>query len=440
MIKSLLSNINIAKVTVVALIPILLIVIIALSSGQTSASVIAERTLLPLPEKTIHNTDITDTDSSLPLELNKNWTKHQVTVKPNDSLSVILDRLGITARTSHNILQLENSQLITRLKVDDKLNIWLDENQQLQKIIYPKTQRTHHQLLAKEETFNIQKIELPVTTKIVSTAGTIKGSFYLSGKRAGLSSKTVMNLADIFMWEIDFIRQIREGDTFKVIYEQNFVNGNYIGDGDILAAKITTRGNQTHTAFLLRDNDEQKIGYFDINNKNLKKAFLRNPIDYVRISSGFQLKRFHPVLKKYRAHRGIDYAAPTGTPIRAAGNGKIIRRHYDRGYGNVIFIQHANNIVTVYGHMSRFGPYRIGQRVKQGTIIGYVGSTGLSTGPHLHYEFRINGKHVDPLTVEFPAAGSVPKNYLAEFTQFSRLMNSQMSRLSPETQLAGYFE
>lgn len=409
-----------------------------LFAGQTDHATSEKKTTtLPLPEITAQ---ALENNKSKQIKTEDHLNKHQITIKPNDSLSVVLSRLNIKNRISFQIESHPKSDLVTRLKAGDQLYIWTDQNNQLQRIVYPKTSQIHHEVLRTEEGFNIQKIEHPVEINIVSTYGIIKDSFYLSGKRAGLNSKTIMDLADIFAWEIDFIRQIRNGNRFKVIYEQKFINGNYIGNGKILAAKIITSGNQVHTAFLLRDKNNKKIGYFDAKNRNLKKAFLRNPLDIVRITSGFNPRRFHPVLKKYRAHRGIDYAAPIGTPIRATGDGKIIRRYYDRGFGNVIFIQHANKITTVYGHMSKFGPYKKGQRVRQGTIIGYVGNTGLSTGPHLHYEFRIDGKHVDPLTVEFASAEPVPKQYLAQFERKYSLMMAKMSRLSPETQLARNFE
>ncbi len=424
------------KLLVLTLATLSIGVVVLLSASKTSADAGAETITLPLPDPIF-----VEYVESVSIKIaEENWTKHQITIKLNDSLSVVLERLGIGSQVSHSILQTENSKLITNLRVGDNIKIWLNEAGELQRIVYPKTQVIHHKLSVEDGSFIIQKQERPVEIRVVSAYGAIKGSFYLSGIRAGLNSKTIMDLADIFTWEIDFIRQLRIGDRFEVIYEQKFINGNYIGNGDILAARITTGKDRLHTAFLLRDKENQKIGYFDINKKNLRKAFLRNPVDFTRISSGFNPRRFHPVLKKYRAHRGIDYAAPTGTPIRAAGDGKISRRYYDRGWGNVIFIQHANNIVTVYGHMSKFGKYRKGQRVQQGAIIGYVGSTGLSTGPHLHYEFRINGVHVDPLTVEFASAEPVPKKHLTEFKRLAGLMNSHMGRLRPETQLAGNFE
>ena len=294
-------------------------------------------------------------------------------------------------------------------------------------------------LSAVPEGFQIEAINHKVQIKVVSVAGTIDDSFYLSGKSAGLSAKTIMNLADIFTWEIDFIRQLRHGDPFKVIYEQRYIKNQYIGDGDILAASINT-GGETHTAFLLKDESGKSLGYFDAEQNNLKKTFLKNPVDYVRITSTFKPKRFHPVLKKWRAHRGVDYAGPIGTPIHATGDGQIITRTWSNSYGRLIMIQHANKYVTVYGHMSRYGKYPKNAWVKQGDVIGYIGQSGLASGPHLHYEFRVNGVHHDPLKVKFPNAGPVPKKYRTEFASYASLMLAQMERLTPETQLVEHFE
>lgn len=278
---------------------------------------------------------------------------------------------------------------------------------------------------------------MDIRTEVAS--GTIDSSFYLAGERAGLSAKTIMNLADLYAWEIDFIRELRKGDTFKIIYQAKYLNNEYIGDGDIIAAQITTNQRQDeHNAFLLQDDKGENIGYFDEHGKNLRKAFLKNPVDVVRITSTFRPKRFHPVLKKWRAHRGVDYGGPTGTPIRATGKGQVVFRGWDNGYGNYIKVQHAGKYMTLYGHMSKFGKFKKGQYVKQGEVIGYIGSTGLATGPHLHYEFRINGVHQDPLKMKFPSASPVPKTYQAAFNQQSKLMLAQLDRYTTDLQMASF--
>lgn len=401
-----------------------------------------EKTQLPLPQ--LKQVELTA--ESLQKELaqstdeNNLWSEHEITIPKNGSLARALQTLDINATTTHKIKTLPNSRLLTQLKVADKLQIWTDETGQLQKILYPKT-RTHQvELTLKADGYQITEIHLPVEKRIVSTTGTINDSFYLSAERAGLTAKTIMNLADIFGWEIDFIRQLRQGDIFKVIYEKKYLDGEYIGDGKILAAEMMTEGKDKHYAYRLEDPTGKLVGYYDEKQKNLRKTFLRNPVDYVRITSRYTKRRFHPVQKKWKSHRGVDYGGPIGTPIRVTGNGKITKRYRSASYGNVIFVQHGNKYTTVYAHLNRFGRYRVGQTVRQGQVIGYLGRTGWATGPHLHYEFRENGRFKDPLRVKFPDSGPVPKKHQPAFAHYANLMSAQLDRISPQTQLAGHFE
>ena len=408
--------------------------------GALPTHTVAEHPLktqtLPLPEvETRHsapNSELTAADVHL--------VSHKVKIRKNDSLSTALDRLNIPASTTYHIGRLKNSNLITNLKVGDELTVWVDKNDQLQKILYPKSQTTSYELIRTTDGYRIQKKKQPIEYRTETAFGIIRGAFYPAAERAGLSAKSIMNLADMFAWDVDFVRELRDGDTFKVIYETKYLNGEYIGDGDILAAQITTnKGKDKHNAFILRKKDEI-IGFYNDKGHNLKKAFLRAPVDYVRITSKFNPRRFHPVLKKWRSHRGVDYGGPLNTPIRATGNGKIITRGWDKGYGRYIKIQHAGKYITVYGHFNKFGKYKKGQFVKQGDVIGYMGKTGLATGVHLHYEFRINNKHVDPLKVKFPAAGPVPQKYKKDFAQKSGFLLTQLERIEASTQVARNFE
>lgn len=413
---------------------LLLFISVSLLANQfATASESPKRMVMPLPP-------LEATSIAKPSKQDIHWQKHALKIKPNSSLSEALHEVGIDAGIIYQITQSANSQWLTKLAAGDTLEVWLDAQQQLQKILYPKTPQMHYQLTATPDGFQIEQIDFPIESKIVTASGLIQHSFYLSGESQGLSAKTIMNLADIFSWEIDFIRQLRPGDPFKVIYEKRYIQGEYMGDGDILAAEIVTGGDERHTAFLLKDAEDNNIGYYDHNNQNLRKAFLRNPVDYVRITSRYKPKRFHPVLKKWRAHRGVDYGGPIGTPIRATGDGQIIKRHWSRSYGRVIYVKHADKYTTVYAHMSKFGSFRQGQWVKQGQVIGYIGQTGMASGPHLHYEFRKNGRYIDPLKVKFPDASPVPKQHRAHFDQFSGLMSAQLNRLNPHTQLAAHFE
>jgi murein DD-endopeptidase MepM/ murein hydrolase activator NlpD len=245
--------------------------------------------------------------------------------------------------------------------------------------------------------------------------GIITRSLFDAGNQAGLSDGMVLKLANAFGYDIDFALDLREGDSFSVIYDDVYREGERLRDGDIIAATFTNNGKR-YTA-IRYTNAEGETMFYDENGRPLRKSFLRTPVEFTRISSTFSAGRMHPILGYMRAHRGVDYAAPTGTPIRAAGDGKITFRGWSSGYGNFVIVQHNAHISTAYGHMSRFANEHIGQRVHQGETIGYVGMTGLATGPHLHYEFRIDGVHRDPLTVTLPPPEPLPATQLAQFRQ-----------------------
>jgi murein DD-endopeptidase MepM/ murein hydrolase activator NlpD len=234
-----------------------------------------------------------------------------------------------------------------------------------------------------------------------------------AGLKAGISDAVTMDMAGIFQWDIDFIQDVRLGDEFTVIYEELWRDGVKLRNGEIVAAEFINQG-KSYRAARYRDGDG-RASYFTPEGRSVRRAFIRAPVDFTRISSNFNPNRRHPVLNTIRAHRGVDYAAPTGTPIRAAGDGKVIFRGVQGGYGNAVVLQHGGNITTLYGHMSRFGNARVGARVRQGDVIGYVGKSGLATGPHLHYEYRVNGTHRNPRTVPLPPADPVPAHQQDDF-------------------------
>ncbi len=263
--------------------------------------------------------------------------------------------------------------------------------------------------------FAVNYIENPLETEIVGRRATISSSLFEAGQDAGMSAETIMTLANqIFGWDIDFALDIRNGDEFSVLYEQKYQDGQYVNDGRVLAAEFVNQG-KTHRAVWFESQDGQVHGYFTPEGKGMRKAFLRAPLDFTRISSVFNPRRKHPISGRIRAHKGIDYAAPTGTPIWAAGEGRVEFAGRKGGYGNVVIVDHGKGISTVYGHMSRFGKSaRAGRRVQQGDIIGYVGATGAATGPHLHYEYRVKGVHKNPATIPAPRT-EIPALYAAEF-------------------------
>lgn len=262
--------------------------------------------------------------------------------------------------------------------------------------------------------FKAFKREIEFDTREVFAQGEIKNSLYEDGRKAGLDPEIIMALADIFAWEIDFSVDIREKDSFKLIYQEGSYKGEIVKRGPVVAAQFNNKG-KLFTAVKFKDDDGHE-DYYDLNGNSLRKQFLKSPLNYRRISSYFSRRRFHPILKKYRPHHGIDYAAPSGTPVTATGDGKVVYSGWKRGYGRFIVIKHNGTYSTAYGHLSRFAKRtKKGRYVKQGQVIGYVGSTGISTGPHLHYEFRVNGKSVNPLGRKFPPAKPLNKKYKKEF-------------------------
>jgi murein DD-endopeptidase MepM/ murein hydrolase activator NlpD len=266
-----------------------------------------------------------------------------------------------------------------------------------------------------DDGFAVNYVENPLETELVGRRATINSSLFAAGQQAGMSAETIMTLANqIFGWDIDFALDLRVGDEFSVLYEQKFQDGEYVNDGRVLAAEFVNQG-KTLRAVWFQSKDGEVQGYFTPEGKGMRKAFLRAPLDFTRVSSVFNPRRKHPVSGVVRAHKGVDYAAPTGTPIWAAGDGRIEFAGRKGGYGNVVMIDHGKGISTVYGHMSRFGKSaRAGRTVKQGDIIGYVGMTGTATGPHLHYEYRTKGVHMDPAKIPLPRT-EIPSAYLAEF-------------------------
>jgi murein DD-endopeptidase MepM/ murein hydrolase activator NlpD len=276
--------------------------------------------------------------------------------------------------------------------------------------------------------FSAQEIARSVEIRQAYATASIEDSLFQAAQDAGLPDNLTMELATIFGWDIDFALDIREGDHFTVVYEQRYLNGKKIGDGDIIAAEFSNRG-KTYRAVRYTDASGH-TDYYSPDGRSMRKAFLRTPVKFTRISSRFSLHRMHPILNRIRAHKGVDYAAPTGTPIRATGDGKVTFRGRKGGYGRVVVIQHGHGYSTLYGHMSAFNRrVHVGTRVKQGQVIGYVGMSGLATGPHLHYEFRIHGVHRNPLTVKLPTAQPLPRRYRADFQQHLTPLIAQLEVL-----------
>jgi len=261
--------------------------------------------------------------------------------------------------------------------------------------------------------FRANVIELPLEHRIVMAAGQIRSSLFEAAQESRVSEKLIMNVAKIFEYDIDFVRDIGGGDEFAMVYEELWRDGIKLGEGEVLAAEFMNRGAR-YTAIRYEEADG-RASYYTHDGQPMRKAFVRAPLSFTRISSGFNPARRHPILNKIRAHQGVDYSAPKGTQVKASGDGKIIFRGWKGGYGNTIILQHGGNVTTLYGHLSRFGSRGYGSRVRQGEVIGYVGATGLATAPHLHYEYRKNGVHLNPSTVILPNAEPLRGQELTAF-------------------------
>lgn len=277
------------------------------------------------------------------------------------------------------------------------------------------------------EGFSAAIIERPIEIRKRMAYGVIETSLFESAAAAGLSDKLIMNIAGIFAWDIDFVLDIRRGDNYYVQWEEIWQDGAYVSDGEIIIAEFNNNGRSNRAIRFI--DDAGRSDYFTPDGHSVRKAFIRAPVDFTRISSNFNPKRRHPILNTIRAHRGVDYAAPRGTPIKAAGDGKVIFRGVKNGYGNAVILQHGGNITTLYAHMSKFASKaRVGARVRQGQTIGYVGATGLATANHLHYEYRINGVHRNPRTVELPQADPIADKYRERFLAASAPIVEELER------------
>ena len=342
-----------------------------------------------------------------------NWQTTKI--RQGDSLAKILNRLGFSARTTYEVSSAkgEHTPILKKLMVGDTLRIGSDKNGKLISLIYPISQVKILHVDYKNGHYQSSLEEKAVETRIAYAQGEITSNFWNAAITAGLDDNQIINLANVFGWDIDFALDLRKGDTFNVVYENRYIDGEYIGAGKILAAEFVNQG-EAFQAIRFKDGN-----YYTPDGKSMRKAFLRAPVNFKYISSNFKRKRFHPIQKRWKAHNGTDYRAKKGTPVVAAGNGKVIQSTYNKYNGNYVFIQHGDGIVTKYLHFSKRAVKK-GQRVKQGQVIGYVGSTGMSQAPHLHYEFLVNGTHRNPRTVKLPDAKPIAKKYKQEFTLLAK--------------------
>lgn len=347
------------------------------------------------------------------------WQTYQI--KPGDNLAKVFDKLGFTAQQLYRVTESgADAQYLKRVHPGDRLRLATDDQGELVQLVHEINELETLLITRQNDAFVAEIEQREVETRTDFTHAVIDSSFWRAGINAGMTDNQIMRVANIFGWDIDFALDIRGGDEFSVLFEKEYVDGEFVGYGKILAAEFVNRG-ETFRA-ILHDNGN----YYTPNGRAMRKTFLRSPVNFTYVSSNFNPRRLHPVTGRVRPHNGTDYVAAVGTPVMSSGDGKVVEAGYSSLNGNYIFIQHGERYVTKYLHLSR-KHVRTGDRVKQGKVIGRVGSTGRVTGAHLHYEFLVNGTHRNPRTVELPKAKSLSESELPSFRQHADQMVAVLS-------------
>jgi murein DD-endopeptidase MepM/ murein hydrolase activator NlpD len=359
----------------------------------------------------------------------------EVVVGRNDTLDRIFRRMALDQGDLQAIRNLPGiRQSIDFLRPGESIR--LSHNDRAITALSRKVSETETlKVVRQDDGFAAQMISNPTETRLRTATATIDSSLFQAAESAGLADATTLRLASIFAWDIDFVMDLRDGDHFTAVYEEIYQDGKKVRDGEILAAEFVNDG-RIYRA-LRYSADGGPGAYYTPQGQPLRKAFLRTPVEFTRISSAFNPHRLHPILNRIRGHMGTDYAAPAGTPVHAAGDGRVSFAGRRGGYGNAVMLAHSTSVTTLYGHMSRFAPHlRVGARVQQGDVIGYVGMTGLATGPHLHYEYLVNGVHKDPQRVQLPSAEPLRADQLRSFQNLSAPLLGRLDLPAAGAQLA----
>ena len=363
--------------------------------------------------------DKNPSEESFPDELD--WFSEQI--REGDNLSTVFNRIDIRSADLVYIISAAKNANLNQVLPGESLLFGVSGNS-LQEFHYIVSKSEKYIFKRKNESFLVSH-NISTPDKFLSyREGQIKSSFYLSAKDSQIPDNIIMKLVEIFSWDIDFVYDIRSGDSFSLLFEESYVNGEKLPSGNVLAATFNLRGDEIIA--IRHEKSDKSVGYYSPEGVNMRKAFVRAPLDLFRISSGFNLQRKHPIHKKIKAHRGVDYAAPTGTAVYASGDGRVIEAGFNKFNGNYILIEHGSTYQTKYLHLNQIYVRR-NQKVKQRQKIGTVGSTGYSTGPHLHYEFLVNGIHRNPRTVSLPKANPIPK---AEIQAFKSTVKTMMRNLN----------
>jgi murein DD-endopeptidase MepM/ murein hydrolase activator NlpD len=352
-----------------------------------------------------------------------------IEVKSGDSISAIFSKVGLSNQDLFRVLNSsEEAKVLNRVYPGYQLDFLIPNEGKLEQLRLLKSPLEGFLFTLNNNNYDVESILNFPQLRPAFKVGTIADSLFMAGQREQIPASTIMEMANIFGGVIDFILDPRTGDDFSILYEEKYLDGEFIGHGDILATQYTNQG-KTFTAVRYID-DEGEVGYYNADGESMRKAFLRSPLDVFRISSNFNPNRRHPILNTIRAHKGTDYAAPRGTPIRATSDGQVTRASRYGSFGNLVIVKHAGGFETKYAHLSKYANgIKKGKRVRQGDIIGYVGSTGGATGPHLHYEFLMGGVHQNPRTIidKLPKAESIDP---AEMDHFRTQTASLLKRFS----------
>jgi murein DD-endopeptidase MepM/ murein hydrolase activator NlpD len=353
----------------------------------------------------------------------------EVVIGRNDTLDAVFRRQTLNLADLATIRHLPGiRQSLDFLKPGDAIKL-THTGGEIQELTRKVSETQTLDVVRQETGFEARLIDNPVETRTRTASATIDSSLFQAAEAADISDSVALKLANVFAWDIDFVLDIREGDRFTAVYQQIYQDGKYLRDGEVLAAEFVNNGKVYRAVRFVSDNGN--AGYYTPNGLAMRKTFLRAPLEFTRVSSAFNPHRKHPILNTIRGHMGTDYAAPTGTPVHAAGDGHVSFAGWRGGYGNALLLAHGGNISTLYGHMSRFARnIHVGTRVQQGEVIGYVGMTGLATGPHLHYEYLMNGVHRNPQTVGLPGAEPLHADALQKFRSMAAPL---LASLSPQT-------
>jgi murein DD-endopeptidase MepM/ murein hydrolase activator NlpD len=336
-----------------------------------------------------------------------------LTVESGQTLSTIFEAEGLPHSESLQLLTLsQDARQLRNLRPGEVIRLRRNAEGSLEELSYELDETHTLQVRRVDDQLEAFTIAAELEKRQAEVAGVIDSSLFAAAQKAGLSNRLTLELAQIFNYDIDFALDLRRGDRFVVVYDAYYKDGKKLRDGNITIAEFVNKG-KIHQAMRYVDK-KGNAAYYAPDGSSFRKAFIRTPVDFARISSGFNLSRKHPILNVIRAHKGVDYAAGTGTPVKTTGDGTVEFVGKKSGYGNVIIVKHGQKYTTLYGHLSRFrSGLRNGSKVKMGQVIGYVGATGLATAPHLHYEFRVNGLHVNPMTVALPRANPLSKSEVA---------------------------